>query len=100
LRNAIHGVGTNERVVIQILCSKEAHEIEILRAAYERLFKVSLDKDLKGEEGGPLGRIFRSVAGGNRAHTAVGVDNNLAQKEAQELYDVIIIIIFYKIIYV
>ena len=87
LRNAIHGIGTNEKVVIQILCPKEAHEIEILRAAYERLFHSSLDKDLKGEEGGPLGRIFRSIASGNRA-SGNSVDQNLAKTEAQALYDV------------
>lgn len=42
LRKAIKGVGTNEKIVIQTLCPKEAHEIEILRAAYKRcifLFK-------------------------------------------------------------
>ena len=87
LRNAVHGIGTNENVVIQILCSKEAHEIANLRAAYERLFHSSLDNDLKDEEGGPLGKIFRSIASGKRASGNL-VDYNLAKTEAQALYDV------------
>jgi hypothetical protein len=92
LRNAIHGIGTNEKVVIQILCPKESNEIEILRAAYQRLFNNSLDKDLKNEESGPLGRIFRSIASGNRVNDS-SVDQNLAKKEAQALYDVIFYLI-------
>ena len=36
LRDAIKGAGTNEKVLIQTLCPKEAHEIEILKAAYKR----------------------------------------------------------------
>lgn len=36
LHHAIKGLGTNEKVCIQTICPKEAHEIEILKAAYKR----------------------------------------------------------------
>jgi annexin A7/11 len=36
IRKAIKGLGTDEQVCIQTLCPKEAHEIEILKSAYER----------------------------------------------------------------
>ena len=36
LRNAISGIGTDEKAVIQILCSKEAHEIEVKLDLYCR----------------------------------------------------------------
>ncbi len=87
LNNAIKGIGTNEKVVIQILCPKEAHEIESLRSSYQRLFNSSLDKDLKGEESGPLGRIFQSIASGKRA-SGYFADQNMAKNDAQSLYDV------------
>jgi hypothetical protein len=51
------------------------------------VYNHDLDKDIAHEEGGPLGRIFRSIASGNRPENGA-VDNNLAKKEAQELYDV------------
>jgi len=89
LHDAISGMGTDENTVIQILCSKEAHEIEILRAAYHRQHGKDLDEAMRGEEGGKLGRIFRSIAAGNRAEATddSDVDCALAEKEAQELYD-------------
>lgn len=86
IRNAVKGVGTNEKVVIQTLCPKETVEIEVLKAAYKRLFNHDLDKDMAKEEGGPLGRIFRSITSGGRAENRAA-DLNLAKKEAQELYD-------------
>lgn len=51
------------------------------------MYQRDLEKDLEREEGGALGRIFRSLAQGVRPQSAI-VDNALAKKEAQELYDV------------
>jgi hypothetical protein len=51
-----------------------------------------LDEDIRGEQGGPLGKIFRSIAGGGRS-TESSIDNELAKKEAQALYDVIFYLI-------
>ena len=51
------------------------------------MYDRNLEEDLKGEEKGWLGRIFRSIASGGRP-TDSNVDSGLAQKEAQELYDV------------
>ena len=51
------------------------------------MYNHDLDKDLASEEKGPLGRIFRSIAGAGRAENRAA-DHSLAQKEAQELYDV------------
>jgi hypothetical protein len=36
LRDAMKGVGTNEKVLIHILCTKQAHEIKPLQSAYLR----------------------------------------------------------------
>lgn len=51
------------------------------------MYGTDLEDDLKGEEDGPLGRVFRSLATADRP-SGSGVDMGLAQKEAQELYDV------------
>lgn len=86
IRYAIKGIGTNEKVCINLLCSKEAHEIQALKEAYQRLYQRDLEKDMENEKGGHVGRIFRSLTQGTRPLNA-GVDIALAKKEAQELYD-------------
>ena len=110
-------MGTNQRVCIQILCPKEAREIKLLKESYKKRefintsnlslyiwillwwyfleFQRDLDKDLSDEEGGPLGKIFRSIAGAGRAEN-MSVDMNIAQKDAQDLYDVTRILSFLK----
>jgi len=86
LKAAMKGAGTNENVIIDLLCSKQSGEIEILKKAYADEYKSDLEKDIKDEEDGPLGRIFRSLASGDRP-TGSAVDSNLAKEEAQKLYD-------------
>ncbi|CAF0882774.1 unnamed protein product [Brachionus calyciflorus] len=86
IRDAIKGFGTREYVIIELLCTKESAEIEILKQAYKKLFDRDLEEDIKGEEDGPLGRLFRSIATGDRP-SGYSVDFILAQKEAQELFD-------------
>lgn len=85
LRNAIHGLGTNEKVVIETLCPKDAHEIEVLKAAYKRVYNHEMEQDLSGEQVGGLGHIFRSIASGGR-DSSRNVDSCLAEKEADDLY--------------
>lgn len=52
------------------------------------MYKSDLESDLVNEETGPLGRLFRSLATGGR-QTNTQADINLAQKDAQNIYDVI-----------
>jgi hypothetical protein len=36
LREAMKGLGTNEKVLIHILCTKQANEIRLLQTSYKR----------------------------------------------------------------
>lgn len=51
------------------------------------MYGKSLDEAIAGEQDGDFGRVLRSVASGNRDDSD-DVDQELAEKEAQELYDV------------
>lgn len=80
------GLGTDERLLIQVLCTKDAHEIKLLSEAYTRLYKKNLDESIKSEQGGDLGRILRSIASGGRASNH-GFDPDTVKKEAEALFD-------------
>ena len=51
------------------------------------MYHSDLEKDIKNEEQGALGRIFRSLASGERPG-GENTDLVLAREEAQQLYDV------------
>lgn len=54
------------------------------------MYNRDLEDDLKGEAEGPLERLYVSLSSGSRP-SGNNVDQGLAQSEAQELYDVLII---------
>lgn len=86
MNKAIKGFGTKEKVIIELLCSKEAAEIEQLKQVYQETYGADLEKEIKNEEDGPLGRIFRSLASADRP-SGRNVDGAMAQEEAKQLYD-------------
>jgi hypothetical protein len=51
------------------------------------VYHKNLESELKYEERGPVGNIFRSLASGDRP-SGNNVDSALAQEEAQQLYNV------------
>ncbi|GFP58043.1 hypothetical protein ACSS6W_007036 [Trichoderma asperelloides] len=49
LRAAMKGFGTDEKALVNILSRKDPLQIEVLRTAFERLFKRNLIEDIKKE---------------------------------------------------
>jgi hypothetical protein len=81
------GIGTKESVLLELLCTKEDEEIEKLKLAYKKVTGDDLEKELRSEARGDFERVLRSLVAGQRPSTQ-HVDADLANKEAQELYDV------------
>lgn len=86
LHHAVHGAGTNEQIVIDVLCTKEGDELKKLKDAYKKLYNKELENSVAGESGGDLGKVFRSLAAANRP-SGGQVDSELANKEAKELFE-------------
>jgi len=53
------------------------------------VYGTEIENDLRNEEGGDLGRLYRAIASGGRSENH-GYDQNLVKNEAQQLYDVIL----------
>jgi len=84
LREAMKGLGTNERTLIDVLCTKTNEEIEAIKTAFTKMYSRDLEKDVKSETGGDFERILVSLIQGKRE---TGPANQaLADKEADELY--------------
>jgi len=85
LRRAMAGVGTDERALIDVICTKNKIEMEMVKRAYEALYKRDLIKDLRSETSGDFRRILVSLAGAGR--DTKPVDETLAASDARALFE-------------
>eukprot|EP00730_Choanoeca_flexa_P002167 TRINITY_DN10939_c0_g1_i4.p1 TRINITY_DN10939_c0_g1~~TRINITY_DN10939_c0_g1_i4.p1 ORF type:complete len:551 (+),score=166.90 TRINITY_DN10939_c0_g1_i4:84-1736(+) len=87
LRKAMKGVGTDEAVLIETICTRSNEEIGKIKEAYARLYpKRDLEKDVISETGGRFKRVLVSALQGAREEH-VKVDMEKAKREAQQLYE-------------
>lgn len=86
LQKAMEGLGTDEAVLIEILCTRTNQEIIAIKEAYQRLFDRSLESDVKDDTSGNLKKILVSLLQANRDE-GDNVDKELAGQDAKDLYD-------------
>ncbi|XP_062521298.1 annexin A7-like [Corticium candelabrum] len=86
LRKAMKGAGTDESVLLEILCTRSSDEIKELKKAYHQELKRDLEKDVVSETGGHFKRLLVSLLQANR-DCSTTVDKDLAMKDARDLYD-------------
>lgn len=85
LRKAMKGAGTDEEVLIEVLCTTTNEEVIAIREAYKKEVKRDLEKDVVSEASGHFERILVSVLQGNRETGPV--DQAKAEADAKKLYD-------------
>ncbi|XP_028592031.2 annexin A13 isoform X2 [Podarcis muralis] len=86
LRKAMKGVGTDESVLIEILCTRVNQQILAIKAAYQRIFDRDLESDVKSDTSGSVRKILLSVLKASRDQ-GMETNENLAQKDAKDLYE-------------
>ncbi|XP_057285779.1 annexin A13 isoform X2 [Pezoporus wallicus] len=87
LRKAMKGAGTDESLLIEILCTRSNKEIVNVKEAYKRLFDRDLESDVKSDTSGSLRKILITVLEANRDETQE-VNEELAVQDATDLYKV------------
>ncbi|KAG8184706.1 hypothetical protein JTE90_013094 [Oedothorax gibbosus] len=85
LHNAISGIGTDENVLIEVLCSRTNQEIWAINEAYTRLFENSLESDIEGDTSGHFQRLLISTVTGCRSEDPA--DSTRAKETAQTLFE-------------
>lgn len=86
LHKAMKGLGTDEEVLIEVLCTRSNKEIVAIKEAYQRLFDRSLESDIKDDTSGNFKKILLSLLQANRDE-GDNVDKDLAGQDAQDLYE-------------
>lgn len=84
LHDAMSGLGTDEDVLIEVLCSMSNYEIHTIKNAYLRMYGQNLESELVSETSGNFKRLLVSLCAAARDESG-GVDPVAAKRDATEL---------------
>uniref|UniRef100_A0A1B0BRY4 Annexin n=1 Tax=Glossina palpalis gambiensis TaxID=67801 RepID=A0A1B0BRY4_9MUSC len=84
LNDAMAGIGTDEDVLIEILCTLSNYEIHTIKNQYLRLYGAHLESELKSETSGNFKRLLVSLCTAARDESG-RTDPVAAQNDAREL---------------
>ncbi|XP_038050939.1 annexin A13-like [Patiria miniata] len=86
LRNAMRGAGTDEKTIIEIMCTRMNEEIEAIKMAYNIIYDRDLGEDLYNETSGDFKHLMLAIYACARDESDE-VDEDKAKEDAQELLD-------------
>ncbi|XP_052498829.1 annexin A6 isoform X2 [Budorcas taxicolor] len=86
IKDAISGIGTDEKCLIEILASRTNKQIHQLVAAYKDAYERDLEADITGDTSGHFRKMLVVLLQGTREEDDV-VSEDLVQQDAQDLYE-------------
>jgi len=84
LRKAMKGAGTDENILVEIMCSRTNDEIEEIKTKYTEMFERDLEADLVSETSGCFERLLQSQCNAGREES---YDDNDAEEDAQAIFE-------------
>ncbi|XP_045517309.1 annexin B10 isoform X1 [Pieris brassicae] len=90
LHHCMEGMGTDEKVLVEILCTRTKKEIAEIVEAYERLYNRPLAEHMCSETSGDFRRLLTLIVTAKKQGARdeeAGVDQARAAEAAQQLYD-------------
>uniref|UniRef100_A0A8C7JMU6 Annexin n=1 Tax=Oncorhynchus kisutch TaxID=8019 RepID=A0A8C7JMU6_ONCKI len=61
IKGSIKGLGTDEEVLIEIVCSRSSSELAEIKTVYKELFKKDLEKDVAGDTSGDFAKLLLAL---------------------------------------
>ncbi|XP_024898817.1 annexin A6 isoform X2 [Pteropus alecto] len=86
IKDAISGIGTDEKCLIEILASRTNEQIHQLVAAYKDAYERDLESDIIGDTSGHFQKMLVVLLQGTREDDDV-VSEDLVQQDVQDLYE-------------
>jgi len=86
LREAMHGAGTNEDTLIEIIASRNNEQLAAIKQCYNAKYQRDLEADIKKETHGTLEHLLISLLQGKRSYNP-HPDPGRCSAIAQEIFD-------------
>lgn len=61
---SLQGLGTNEKLLIEIMCTRTNQQMHAIKSAYTQMYNRDLEKDLRSETSGHFERLLVSLSCG------------------------------------
>jgi len=58
VKKAVAGLGTDEALLSEVICTRTPTELKEAAAAYQRLYNKSMEADIKSDTGGNLAKVY------------------------------------------
>ncbi|VDM56095.1 unnamed protein product [Angiostrongylus costaricensis] len=85
LKQAMKGLGTDEGVLIEILCSRTPEQMKAIRIAYEREYKKPLEQEVASETSGEFKDLLVALVTGSR-DSSHDTNDAMAKDDAIRLF--------------
>ncbi|XP_029439204.1 annexin A6 isoform X2 [Rhinatrema bivittatum] len=86
IKDALQGIGTDEKALIEILASRTNQQMHALVEAYKNAYNRELEEDVTGDTSGHFKKMLIVLLQGTREEDDV-VSESLVEQDAKELYE-------------
>ncbi|XP_062335398.1 annexin A13 isoform X1 [Osmerus eperlanus] len=86
LRKAMKGAGTDEDVLVEILCTSTNAELAMYKECYFQVHDRDLESDIEGDTSGDVRNLLTGLLQGTRDESEI-VDEGLAEADAVALFE-------------